>query len=993
MKQLIIFVYSCYFLSSSKTGIFAANSGCKPYEWQCKSGQCISLDEKCDGVANCGDQSDESSEFCLETNCPNYTFKCAYGACVSGNAKCNGIKECYDGSDEAKDLCDSAININLGMSLHLNETSSKIRSRRQAKANPCRVTLGSNMIISTKADPLFTFDDGDFVGDLTNIKYSCTSGYSILGRKENICFRGSWVYPQPKCSITCPNSVIQGITFQVICSYNRTTIPCEDAIRPGTIATAACALGYQRPDEMALVDTLSCGANGEWDSIPHSCVPICGQQTTEAFGSGLVDVSRIPWHVAIYQRRNQSVEFICGGTIIAPKIIITAAHCVSLKRIDPTKYIVLVGKNYREYSAKEKLETQEFNISEIHIPRGYLGDSAFYHNDMAILVLNEFIRYQPHIKPACVEWRSHGAKDPLPNTMGKIAGWGRVSPNGFYSDDLRAITLPVIDRDECIRNTKPVYEPFVAADKFCIGSPEGVGAPCQGDSGSGFLVTKDIEGTYAANSGCEPFEWQCKSGQCISLDVKCDGIADSADQSDESNEFCLETNCPNYTFKCAYGACVSANAKCNGIKECYDGSDEAKDLCDGAININLGMSIRSNETSSKIRSPRQAKAGPCRVTLGSNMIISTKADPSFTFDDGDFVGDLTNIKYSCTSGYSIIGRKENICFRGSWAYPQPKCIITCPNSVIQGITFQVICTYNRTTIPCEDAIRPGTIATAICALGYHRPDGIALVDTLSCGANGEWDSIPHSCVPICGQQTTEAFGSGLVDVSRIPWHVAIYQRRNQSVEFICGGTIIAPKIIITAAHCVSLKRIDPTKYIVLVGKNYRDYLGDSAFYHNDMAVLVLNEFIRYRPHIKPACVEWRSHGAKDPLPNTMGKIAGWGRVSPNGFYSDDLRAITLPVIDRDECIRNTKPVYEPFVAADKFCIGSPEGVGAPCQGDSGSGFLVTKDIEGIPTYFLEGVISTSLSRDPCSTKSYVAFSDIQYHELMIREIKGKFTPK
>lgn len=590
MKQsmnLICFCYCCYLLTSTLSGTFAQRSGCSSLEWRCKNGRCIPSDEKCDGVVNCGDQSDESVEFCLETYCPDYAFKCAYGACVSGkakcngvkdcidnsdesevlcgtksgglsgncsnenffqcdsgdcissdelcdgrkncpdasdetlkicatvdcpsfsfkcgygacvsgSAKCNGIKECHDGSDEAKEICEDRIDINPRLPLPSDTTTSTTtRAPSVRDRNSCEVTVGPNMIISPDYDPSLSLQNGDFANDLSSITYKCKTGYTLFGADSNLCWRGSWTYAPPECSKTCQNGAIQGITFDVHCSFNRTTVPCNGPIRSGTIATVTCAIGYKKPDR-TVFDTLVCGTHGEWDYHPHSCVPICGQEVVEvkpfASNADPVDITKVPWHAAIYQRGNDGIKHICGGTIISAKLVISAAHCFWSKRVDPTKYLVMVGKIYRDYYAREKLETQEFNISEIHIPIGYLGENAFYHNDIAVLVLNKFIRYQSHIKPACLEWQNYAQKDLRPETSGKIAGWGRVSANGTFSDDLRAITLPVIDRTECIKKVSTKYESFINGEKFCVGSPDGDGAPCQGDSGGGFLVPKDIQG-------------------------------------------------------------------------------------------------------------------------------------------------------------------------------------------------------------------------------------------------------------------------------------------------------------------------------------------------------------------------------------------------------------------------------------------------------------------------------------------------------------------
>lgn len=74
-------------------------------QFECKSGQCIPSDSKCDGTFDCEDRSDEIKETCLNIQCPGYTFKCDYGACVNGYDRCDGVKQCVDNSDE--DNCET----------------------------------------------------------------------------------------------------------------------------------------------------------------------------------------------------------------------------------------------------------------------------------------------------------------------------------------------------------------------------------------------------------------------------------------------------------------------------------------------------------------------------------------------------------------------------------------------------------------------------------------------------------------------------------------------------------------------------------------------------------------------------------------------------------------------------------------------------------------------------------------------------------------------
>ena len=38
-------------------------------------------------------------------------------------------------------------------------------------------------------------------------------------------------------------------------------------------------------------------------------------------------------------------------------------------------------------------------------------------------------------------------------------------------------------------------------------------------------------------------------------------------------------SCPSYAFTCDYGVCISGSLRCNGVSDCVDGSDESSKLC------------------------------------------------------------------------------------------------------------------------------------------------------------------------------------------------------------------------------------------------------------------------------------------------------------------------------------------------------------------------------------------------------------------------------
>lgn len=76
---------------------------CSYNQFTCSDGKkCIDITSRCDKSFDCDDKSDEKDcqTYDHKTQCHKNQFVCTNGECVDANSKCDGVSDCADGSDE-----------------------------------------------------------------------------------------------------------------------------------------------------------------------------------------------------------------------------------------------------------------------------------------------------------------------------------------------------------------------------------------------------------------------------------------------------------------------------------------------------------------------------------------------------------------------------------------------------------------------------------------------------------------------------------------------------------------------------------------------------------------------------------------------------------------------------------------------------------------------------------------------------------------------------
>ena len=220
----------------------------------------------------------------------------------------------------------------------------------------------------------------------------------------------------------------------------------------------------------------------EDDSSTASTVEKTTNITTRIVGGNTADPGEYPWFVS------PTGNFFCGGTLITPDIVLTAAHCDLAYPLDATVFIGGYLRNSRTAGVQQRT-VQAF------LPHP-LYDEKTVSNDFMLVKLNAPVTT---ITPIVL---NQNPDVPAAGATLTTMGYGYTEDGGSVSIQLNEVQLNAVSHRDCRTRYAGVTQ-INESIMVCAGYSAGGRGSCQGDSGGPLISASGTQvGIVSFGVGC-----------------------------------------------------------------------------------------------------------------------------------------------------------------------------------------------------------------------------------------------------------------------------------------------------------------------------------------------------------------------------------------------------------------------------------------------------------------------------------------------------------
>lgn len=215
----------------------------------------------------------------------------------------------------------------------------------------------------------------------------------------------------------------------------------------------------------------------------------CGLRNADGLGfritgnsAGESEYGEFPWMMAVL-REDKIMEstlnvYECGGSLIAPNVVMTTAHCVADQQKES---LVVRGGEWDTQTKNELYAHQDLRVREVIVHESF--NKRNLANDIALLIMEQPFVLAANIQPVCLP--PVNTKFDGQNCV--ASGWGKniFGKEGKYQVILKKVQLPIVSHDKCeadLHKTRLTHRFRLDKSFICAG---GAGQDtCRGDGGS-----------------------------------------------------------------------------------------------------------------------------------------------------------------------------------------------------------------------------------------------------------------------------------------------------------------------------------------------------------------------------------------------------------------------------------------------------------------------------------------------------------------------------
>ncbi|XP_070129751.1 granzyme B-like [Equus caballus] len=174
----------------------------------------------------------------------------------------------------------------------------------------------------------------------------------------------------------------------------------------------------------------------------------------------------------------------------------------------------------------------------------------------------------------------------------------------------------------------------------------------------------------------------------------------------------------------------------------------------------------------------------------------------------------------------------------------------------------------------------------------------------------------------------------------------------------CGGVLIRKYFILMAGRCWgssinvtlgahNIKKQERTQDVIPVKEAIHDPDFCRLKFSNNIMLLMLERKTKLTAAVWPLRLPWSKAQVR---PRQVCSVAGWGKVTPMGSFSDTLQEVELTV-QQDR--KRESYLHNYHNSTTQLCVGNPKEKKSSFTGDFGGPLICKKVIRGISCYGLD----------------------------------------